>query len=1042
MQKNNAQQLDLESMRAQKSSMEQQFNESSINQAIILNQLGLTTSRLANTQSRLPDLENQLSRLEIEYLGKRGDYAASEEARVAQESSMEQLKQELQMYKELYSSTRNTLKKVIATTSPSNLLNKELESPSFSGQISDSFDNKILEFDLSNLKFSQQDSEMILAKSVLENDLSELNSLIENEKKLKEKLDNLQKKHASESDSSSIEIASLQEQITTLKDKLFHLQEKPEILEDLETSSLTPKQVQLLSKKAISLKNENDQLRLKLQQVAEQWSGDLASRAEHYTAFYKLKTQLQKLRREYAELDQKTSQTINIKIKEEVKSRDSIIKAQALQIQTLLYELHKLRRYVSKKFSLHIPALDRSNPLKLSSVQDVECYQSIEELVLQNKRLKQMLYVAESKASQKGTPGTEGGRLSVKVEKMKEKNRELLSEVRSWKESTKKVISDKNEAMQRVNASKEAVLAEKENLSAQVMMLQESKQEMLATIQSLTSQDSNKDVDLLQAKSEISGLESGVLTLKKQIKELKTALKQKIIDEKSKVWETVTISVEPLPPQNALQVYENLIQKIGDLLSQNLDYLKQNLEWTKESKTSLVEVQKYKSEIELLQKVIECQKDLGSKEKSQFLDLLEHSRNFKTQSDTQDLDSFLSSMSFVSDLSSISPTAMLLRQSKIINELRQKICTLAKDEELEKEGMEAEGGQQSPQMVPPVQQVESLHKRISQLEELLAKANLEKQTILEALQQDGDNQEVFDAIKFKTLLSSSKDLQAQVDSLTEQLATEKSLNHSLALQTEDLSKKVHLLGEELNNVCQVRNLLLSQASSQKTAFEVQLETEKQRATFLKTENDIATIKMQKMVQGIKLLKSHMYDSLNEIQRQENLAALQDIDTALIGLGRSMEQAKSEQASKSSKFQEESRSTLASILEQLGKNTTSIQMLASREDKVMMEEVENLKNQLVQLQTVNSQQQKTLERSQKQQKLQQKQQQQQHLEQGREAKIDPALQTGVDMERMTNVLEKSINLIQRIRNTPSAQTNPVIGEEQATPLMEVRKFEGF
>lgn len=89
MQKNNAQQLDLESMRAQKSSMEQQFNESSINQAIILNQLGLTTSRLANTQSRLPDLENQLSRLEIEYLGKRGDYAASEEARVAQESSME-----------------------------------------------------------------------------------------------------------------------------------------------------------------------------------------------------------------------------------------------------------------------------------------------------------------------------------------------------------------------------------------------------------------------------------------------------------------------------------------------------------------------------------------------------------------------------------------------------------------------------------------------------------------------------------------------------------------------------------------------------------------------------------------------------------------------------------------------------------------------------------------------------------------------------------------------------------------------------------------
>jgi hypothetical protein len=68
------------------------------------------------------------------------------------------------------------------------------------------------------------------------------------------------------------------------------------------------------------------------------------------------------------------------------------------------------------------------------------------------------------------------------------------------------------------------------------------------------------------------------------------------------------------------------------------------------------------------------------------------------------------------------------------------------------------------------------------------------------LMQDGENNTVFDAFKFKTIFRENKDLLKLIEDLRFQLATEKDLNQEKFITAEDRISKINILNEENNKL--------------------------------------------------------------------------------------------------------------------------------------------------------------------------------------------------------------------------------------------------
>jgi len=932
-------------------------------------------------ESSIPSYKKELASQSSVILGKRADFAASENIRANQADRIAELEKEVDMYKRLYEASNQTIKKYLSQQ-------RALHSQSSSGTNFD-FPEYADFFNFEEACQSEGEVGISLAERVLKNDLEELKSHLEKEEQLMNKVEQLEKELLDKEQTHDSTLSSLKEQYESLRGSLESIQN---VDPNLSIRDLSDDQFKNLLLKMKELRERNTTLSQKMKEYAKGWAKNLQESAEKDFEVIKLKKSYQDIQSSFAELEEITEKRFNQELKEKIVTRDRIIKQQGSQLQNLLYENHKLRGYLQSKLGefvwpLHpLPGQEKLSPVKS---EDKQFYISLEGLVDQNKKLREKLYLIENKgASGRRMTKSEYSTLLEKFENSKEKIKELKQEIKSWKDNLKNTITQKSELQTKLKELKREQRETKESMELRINSLENVKSQLLAEVTSLSQKNTEIEIDSLLSKQELENLKKTNLLLEEKKSELQNELKKKLINDKSKIWEKIEIIVEDHPQDSNLYEINNQITRLHEVIHDNIIELRSFKEKSKENHQWELKVLQLTEHISLLESLLGKEKRMNLVQQQEIL------REIACFKESESSDSQkLHTIGITSNIAEVSPSLFCIRLSNEYNDLKKKYNELRSENDSKIDNNTN---------IDKNHQLR-LETKLHALEKQLENEMREKENILSML--EGENKGVFDAIKFEKIVKDNQDLAKEIDSLRLALAEEKSLSQAATLKVEDLMRKIHLLNEEYNNQNEIKSTLILQVEHQR---EVHLIEKKQSDTenlFLKTESDMLKIKMEKMIEGIKLLKSYMYGSLSPDQISDNQVKLSLIDSHIDNIGRSIIGLKKEYSIKSSELQKEASKKLQHVLQGLERNADSIMGLASKEEKAYIEEIENLKTELSKLRL-----QKDADEAELKQRLRDETENMSIINEQKNIRIEDGLGNNINMDRLTNALQKGIDML--------------------------------
>lgn len=118
-------------------------------------------------------------------------------------------------------------------------------------------------------------------------------------------------------------------------------------------------------------------------------------------------------------------------------------------------------------------------------------------------------------------------------------------------------------------------------------------------------------------------------------------------------------------------------------------------------------------------------------------------------------------------------------------------------------------------------QLASLQSEHNTMKSQYDKIYKEKEQML-IMMQDGQNNDAFDAFKFKNMQDENKEYLKIIEDLKFELASEKNLSQETMLNAEDLLSKISVLNEENNRLQNLKNDLINQLNSQKQLFDIRV----------------------------------------------------------------------------------------------------------------------------------------------------------------------------------------------------------------------------
>lgn len=289
--------------------------------------------------------------------------------------------------------------------------------------------------------------------------------------------------------------------------------------------------------------------------------------------------------------------------------------------------------------------------------------------------------------------------------------------------------------------------------------------------------------------------------------------------------------------------------------------------------------------------------------------------------------------------------------------------------------------------------------------ELLTK---EKDQMLQALKNNQGTDSAFDRFQFKRIGDENKILLKQIEDLKFELLCEKNLNQEKLLEKEELVSRLAELLQENNKLQSTKSELMVQFSSQQQLYELKLKLLEESKVFYQQDIEYMKLKQENMIKGISCLKSYMYDSLTAEQKLENEQKLAHIDSVVSSLNDNIERNTNQHKVRLTLTQNqivEKLTNLSGLIEesvsklrQDGIEATDSKLKYSAKIAEFEREVESLKKTN---ENLGSENQKQLKQIQSQQATLSNQHDPSHPE--------------IDLERITNALQKGLDLISVIGN---------------------------
>lgn len=220
-----------------------------------------------------------------------------------------------------------------------------------------------------------------------------------------------------------------------------------------------------------------------MKRVEEILSRQLKNYGEKDIQAKHLEIELNRVQQSHQDILSKLESNIRTGVAGKTRQYEVLVKELSLQITKLLYENHKLRVYIQKisgetVLPMHYASFSKD---MIAQESDISLYDSMEELVIQNKELRTNLYQMKSASKaliNEDIEQHDTTKLLMKLEKAEEKVVRQREELAAWETNSKELISDS----QSLKKSLRTLQLEKSNLDEksknQEVMIQKLKSEL------------------------------------------------------------------------------------------------------------------------------------------------------------------------------------------------------------------------------------------------------------------------------------------------------------------------------------------------------------------------------------------------------------------------------------------------------------------------------------------------------------------------------------------------------------------------------------
>lgn len=963
--------------------------------AILLSRIGYLNQKMINREDpnfdkKIKDLNNELREQKSKLVIRENEYNLS----LIQSDRFES---ESKMWKGLYSKANDLLVDVVKNSGKQGEVGQ-------GGGTDGGFLEKILveeEAYISQLSVFEEAGDVEMAQRVFENDLKKLRKVIDNENQLQEKLKSLKETHLEKEKQMDEKYSKLLEMYQRAKDQISKSESFQ--VEKYMEGSHSREEVKKVIQKFMELQQRHSSLKSTVKKYAEMWTKNLKESSKKDYEVIKLTKTYEKLQKTYGNLEEEMNKKLEKEIEEKIGIRDKIIEEQGFQIQNLLYQNHKLRQFIHSKTGEYILPLDHVSFEKssLKTGSDRKMYNTIEEQVEQITKLRKKLYVLSSRveeslerkqrSSEQGEKSAKAGSYShpynsllKRYQKSKKEILKLQKETATWKETTQKLLREKSEIQTKYRNLQNMSKGDTMTLKSKVESYENLKNDLIQKLTKATNENSNLEIDRIQSQQTLQMYKNKVDRLEKEKAELNSTINilSKGGISEDDIWQRITVVIED-PDVGNLDTDKH---EVVDLLKEVREDFRSQISKVNEGVKQRILIEQYKEHCTLLENMLrECK----NKQEAQIEKTREFIKSMSGSINGSNLEDLLSSISLNSDLQTFCPTLVCLKLTKKIKEYQSKYEKL-RGEMLDKNTIQKEKELEV--------QVKELSENLENLTKSFEQEKREKQQLMQMI--EGKDKGVYDAIKFRKIIEENKELKKVIDELKFNLSKEKEISQNKMLDMEQNLAKISLLSSKISKLHSLKNDLLSQLNLQKSVNTIKLKETTHKLEFFKSENDLLKIKIEKMVEGVKHLKKYMYESLTDQEKSTNKNLLDNLDTVITNISQNLIRVKNEYQTMSLIFNKNAVEKITEISVEL-ENLTSKTMKDAEtyEIGISREEAEKLRNEIQDLQTKNrvfEEKIKASERIIEKQNL--------------GVDIGQNLVKNIDVDRLTNVLQKSLDMI--------------------------------
>ena len=586
-----------------------------------------------------------------------------------------------------------------------------------------------------------------------------------------------------------------------------------------------------------------------MKKVEEILTRQLKNYADKDLAIKKLEVDYTKSNQLYDELRNKMDTAMSHTINSKTRHYEELVVDMNRQLSVLLYENDRLRQHIEEiSGKIILPLAHDLVTTENLSEDGLQTYKKIEELIQQNTELKNQINGLRS--TSRGRPSTgHQGKQSHSHEQLQDQDVSKLHKRIETGEQQIKKVKENRDALKKTS---DILLEENNNLNKRLRSLQ-------TDMQMKELKQKNSDDIILKYKEEIKktrnqvyrpesllelvnkqqqlgkhNLSVEVTNLKSELQQCKSELERFTNSYKDQIWQKVEVVVDERPIDKSVKLVGTQIQVLVDTV--------QTLQTTmKQERLNLLEAGEYKQQVEVLKEQLASAATLYSEHEQYFrqqLDYLASVVNKMEEEYKKGVPDHIKSISLTSSSAWASPTLLCLK-------LKEEYLKIDKEYNLLKSQLSQENSSYLADNNSMKTQIINLSQQLADVTTKWHREREEREKVMSMI--EGKERGLYDAIRFKHTLEENEDLTKQIDSLKQQLITEKKFTIDVLYDDSNAVTKVGSLSQEINLLGNIKAELVNQIKTLNEAHSLQSQEQNMKIQFLEKEKDLVYEKLVSQV---------------------------------------------------------------------------------------------------------------------------------------------------------------------------------------------------